>query len=331
MFFLEVTRLKFLKSKQSLKISAHKVKVVPLEKVNDSFKSGFVALVGRTNVGKSTLLNKLMGRKMAIMSDKPQTTRNKILCVLTRPESQIIFLDTPGIHKPKHKLGERLVQVALKTLNEVDLILFLVEANQLPGPGDRFVAERFTGLKTPVILVINKIDLVLKEDLFPLIEQYSKLYNFKEIVPVSALTGENLPRLLEVITGNLGEGPKYYPEDMLTDRPEAFIMAELIREKVLCLTSQEIPHSVAVVIEDLTRRSNELVAVRAVIYTERDSQKGILIGKKGQMLKQIGRLAREDIENLLGSKIYLELWVKVKSDWRNKEAQIKQFGYREEF
>jgi GTP-binding protein Era len=246
LFFLEVTRLKFLKSKQSLKISAHKVKVVPLEKVNDSFKSGFVALVGRTNVGKSTLLNKLMGRKMAIMSDKPQTTRNKILCVLTRPESQIIFLDTPGIHKPKHKLGERLVQVALKTLNEVDLILFLVEANQLPGPGDRFVAERFTGLKTPVILVINKIDLVLKEDLFPLIEQYSKLYNFKEIVPVSALTGENLPRLLEVITGNLGEGPKYYPEDMLTDRPEAFIMAELIREKVLCLTSQEIPHSVAV-------------------------------------------------------------------------------------
>ena len=299
--------------------------------VIDSFKSGFVAIVGRTNVGKSTLLNRLMGRKMAIMSDKPQTTRNKILCVLTREDSQIIFLDTPGIHKPKHKLGERLVQVALKTLNEVDLILFLVEANQPPGPGDRFVVERLAGLKTPVILVMNKIDLVSKEDLLPKLEQYSNLYSFKEVVPVSALTGENLPRLLEVITENLGEGPKYYPEDMLTDRPEAFVMAELIREKIMLLTSQEIPHSVAVVVEELKRRPNDVVAVRAVIYTERESQKGILIGKKGQMLKQIGQMAREEIENLLGSKIYLELWVKVKPDWRNKEAQIKEFGYREEF
>ena len=296
----------------------------------ESFKSGFAALVGRTNVGKSTLLNKVMGRKMAIMSDKPQTTRNKILCVLTREDSQVVFLDTPGIHKPKHKLGERLVQVALKTLNEVDLILFLVEANQPPGPGDLFVVERFAGLKTPVVLVVNKLDLVSKEELLPLLDQYSRLYNFLEIVPVSALTGENLPRLLEIITRNLPAGPKYYPDDMITDRPEAFIMAELIREKVLMLTSQEVPHSVAVVIEELDRRPNQIVAVRAVIYTERDSQKGILIGKQGQMMKQIGRLAREDIESLLGSKIYLELWVKVKTDWRNKEAQIRHFGYRED-
>lgn len=301
-----------------------------MAKESNSFKSGFTALVGRTNVGKSTLLNKLMGRKMAIISAKPQTTRNKILCVLTREDSQVIFLDTPGIHKPKHKLGEHLVQVALKTLNEVDVILFLVEAHQPPGPGDRFVMDRFKGLKTPVILVINKIDLVPREDLLPLIEQYSKLYNFMEIVPVSARTGENLPRLLEIITKNLVKGPKYYPDEMITDRPEVFIMAELIREKVLYLTSQEIPHSVAVVIEELTRRPNQIIAVRAVIYTERESQKGILIGKQGQMLKQIGQLAREDIENLLGSKIYLELWVKVKTDWRNKEAQIHQFGYREE-
>lgn len=296
----------------------------------ESFKSGFAALVGRTNVGKSTLLNKMVGRKMAIMSDKPQTTRNKILCVLTGEDSQVVFLDTPGIHKPKHKLGERLVQVAFKTLTEVDLILFLVEANQPPGPGDLFIIERFAGLKTPVILVVNKLDLVSKEELLPLIGQYSRLYNFLEVVPVSALTGENLPRLLKIITGNLPVGPKYYPDDILTDRPEAFIMAELIREKVLMLTSQEVPHSVAVVIEEMERRTNQVVAVRAVIYTERDSQKGILIGKQGQMMKQIGRLAREDIESLLGSKIYLELWVKVRTDWRNKETQIRNFGYRED-
>lgn len=294
------------------------------------FKSGFVAIVGRTNVGKSTLLNKLVGRKVAIMSDKPQTTRNKILCVFTREDAQVIFMDTPGFHKPKHRLGEHLVQMALRSFKEVDAILFLVEADQPPGPGDSFIIKRFEGTTNPVLLVINKIDLVKREELLPLIEQYSKLYNFSEIIPVSALTGENLPHLLEIVTGYLPAGPKYYPEEMVTDRPESFIMTELIREKVLHLTGQEVPHSVAVVIEQLEERPNHVVAVRAVIYTERESQKGILIGKGGQMLKKIGQLAREDMENLLGSKIFLELWVKVKSDWRNKEAQLQNFGYREE-
>ena len=304
--------------------------MVSLVKEKEDFKSGFVAIVGRTNVGKSTLLNKLVGRKVAIMSDKPQTTRNKILCVFTREDAQVIFMDTPGFHKPKHRLGEHLVQMALRSFKEVDAILFLVEADQPPGPGDSFIIKRFEVTTNPVLLVINKIDLVKREELLPLIEQYSKLYNFSEIIPVSALTGENLPHLLEIVTGYLPAGPKYYPEEMVTDRPESFIMTELIREKVLHLTGQEVPHSVAVVIEQLEERPNHVVAVRAVIYTERESQKGILIGKGGQMLKKIGQLAREDMENLLGSKIFLELWVKVKSDWRNKESQLQNFGYREE-
>ncbi len=294
------------------------------------FKSGFVTVVGRTNVGKSTLLNRLVGRKAVIVSDKPQTTRNKVLCVLTRDDAQIIFLDTPGFHKPRHRLGEHLVRIALKTLKEVDAVLFLVEAGGPPGPGDRFAVKQFAGLTTPVLLVVNKIDLVSKNELLPLIEQYRKLYHFSEVVPVSALTGENISTLLEVVAGYLPCGPKYYPDGMVTDRPESFIMAELVREKVLHFTSQEIPHSVAVVIEELERRPGNLVAVRAVIYTERESQKGILIGKGGQLQKKIGRLAREEMEKLLGSKIFLELWVKVRADWRNKETQLKNFVYRED-
>ncbi len=296
----------------------------------DSFKSGFVTLIGRTNVGKSSLLNQIAGRKVAIMSDKPQTTRNKILFVFNREDSQVIFLDTPGVHKPKHRLGEQLVQVALQTLREVDAILFLVEAGAPPGPGDNFIIRKFQDLKTPILLVINKIDLIKREELLPLIEQYSKLYNFAEIIPVSALTGENLPALLGTLENYLPPGPKYYPDDLVTDRPETFIMAELIREKVLLLTSQEIPHSVAVVIEELEKRPDHLVAVRAVIYTERESQKGILIGKGGHMLKKIGQQAREELESLLGSKIFLTLWVKVKPGWRNKEDQLWNFGYRGE-
>lgn len=294
------------------------------------FKSGFVTLVGRTNVGKSTLLNKLVGQKIAIMSDKPQTTRNKILCVLNKEGAQVVLLDTPGFHKPKHRLGERLVQVALRTLKEVDAIMFLVEAGQPPGPGDSFIIRQFEGLTTPVLLIINKVDLVRREELLPLIDQYRKLYNFSEIIPVSALTGENLSRLIETVTEYLPAGPKYFPEGMLTDRPESFIMAELIREKILSLTEQEVPHSAAVVIEELEERPNNVVAVRAMIYTERDSQKAILIGKGGHMLKKIGQLAREEMESLLGSKIFLELWVKVRPGWRNKESQLKNLGYREE-
>ncbi|NLI11704.1 GTPase Era [Pelotomaculum propionicicum] len=295
-----------------------------------SFKSGFVAIVGRTNVGKSTLLNKLAGRKVAIVSEKPQTTRNKILCVLNREDSQVIFLDTPGIHKPKYRLGEQMVQQALGTLKEVDAVLFLVEANLPPGPGDNYIMRQFQDLATPVLLVINKIDLVRREELLPLIEQYSRMYNFSEIVPVSALTGENLSRLLDAVTGYLPEGPKYFPEDMVTDRPETFIITELIREKVLHLTSEEVPHSVAVVIEEMENRPNGVVAVRSIIYTEKESQKAILIGKGGQLLKKIGQAAREEIERLLGAKVFLELWVKVKPGWRNKEAQIRNLGYRDE-
>ncbi|MBE3585547.1 MAG: GTPase Era [Thermoanaerobacter sp.] len=293
----------------------------------EKFKSGFVAIIGRPNVGKSTLLNQLVGRKVAIMSDKPQTTRHKIHSIINRDDAQIIFLDTPGIHKPKHKLGEYMVEVALGTLKEVDVILFLVEP-RLPGPGDEYIINQLQEVKTPVILVINKIDLLEgKVELLPLIDVYRQKYNFAEIIPVSALKPENLERLMDLVVSYLPYGPKYYPDDMITDRPEQFIMAELIREKILHLTSQEVPHGVAVVVEEVEPRSEQLVYVRAVIYTEKESHKAILIGKGGRMLKEIGRRAREEMELLLGSKIYLDLWVKVKEDWRNQELYLKNFGY----
>lgn len=295
--------------------------------VPEDFKSGFVALVGRPNVGKSTLLNRLVGQKVAIISDKPQTTRNKIHSVVTRPDAQIIFLDTPGIHKPKHKLGEYMVEVALGALREVDVVLFLVEA-KTPGSGDEYIINQLREVNTPVFLVINKIDLLEDKDkLLPIIDIFRHKYNFTEIVPVSALEGENLERLLNLVVSYLPPGPKYYPDDMITDRPERFIMAELIREKVLQLTIQEVPHAVAVVVEEIEPRSQDLVYARAVIYTERESQKGILIGKGGHMLKEVGRLAREEMEALLGTRIFLDLWVKVKPDWRNRDLYLRNFGY----
>ena len=293
------------------------------------FKSGFVTITGRTNVGKSTLLNRMVGQKVAIMSDKPQTTRHKIQSVLTGEDYQVVFIDTPGIHKPKHKLGERMVETALRTLREVDLIMLLVEA-AMPGPGDNYIIGRVKQVSQPVLLVINKVDLVKPAELAPIIQTFSKLHDFAEIIPVSALTGENVERLRQLIVDRLPEGPQYYPDNVVVDRPERFIMAELIREKVLQLTSQEVPHSVAVVIEEVEQRSENLVAVSAIIYTERESQKGILIGKGGSMLKEVGKLAREEMEGLLGSKIFLELWVKVKKDWRNHDIQMKNFGFIEE-
>ncbi|WP_072866767.1 GTPase Era [Desulfofundulus thermosubterraneus] len=293
----------------------------------EKFKSGFVAIIGRPNVGKSTLLNQLVGHKVAIMSDKPQTTRHKIHSIITRDDAQIIFLDTPGIHKPRHKLGEYMVEVALGALKEVDVILFLVEP-QLPGPGDEYIINQLREVTTPVILVINKIDLLEnKAELLPLIDVFRQKYNFAEIVPVSALKPENLDHLVELVVSYLPYGPKYYPDNMVTDRPEQFIMAELIREKVLHLTTQEVPHGVAVVVEEIEPRSDQLLYVRAVIYTEKESHKAILIGKGGRMLKEIGRLAREEMELLLGSKIYLDLWVKVKEDWRNQDLYLRNFGY----
>lgn len=295
----------------------------------EGFKSGFVALIGRPNVGKSTLMNKFLGQKLAIMSEKPQTTRNKINGVLTGENYQVIFLDTPGIHKPKHKLGEYMVQVAYNALKEVDLILFLVEATeQEVGTGDRYILEQLQEIKTPVILVINKIDLVQKDAILPVIDAYTALKQFAEVVPVSAITGANLQALLDNILKYLPEGPKYYPDDMISDQPERFVMAELIREKVLELTRDEVPHSVAVDIEEVTARKNETVYVRAVVYVERESQKGIIVGKGGRMLKKVGAFARQDIENLLGSKVYLDLWVKVKKDWRNRANILQGFGYK---
>ncbi|WP_068674329.1 GTPase Era [Oceanobacillus sp. Castelsardo] len=295
---------------------------------NNNYKSGFIAIIGRPNVGKSTFLNRVIGQKIAIMSDKPQTTRNKIQGVLTTNDSQIIFIDTPGIHKPKHRLGDFMVQVAENTLNEVDAVIFMINAKEGYGRGDQFIMDLLQKAKTPVFLIINKIDLVHPDDLFPLIDEYKDKVDFEEIIPISALQGNNVTHLLDVLKSHLPEGPQYYPEEQITDHPERFIITELIREKVLELTREEIPHSIAVVMENLEKRESNAVFIQATIVTERKTQKGILIGKQGSMLKEIGKKARKDIEALLGSKVYLELWVKVKKDWRNKQSQLHEFGFR---
>lgn len=296
-----------------------------------SFKSGFVSIVGRPNVGKSTLLNHIVGQKVAIMSNKPQTTRNKITAVHTTEQGQIIFLDTPGIHKPKSKLGDYMVTVAENTLNEVDLVLFVIDATEKRGPGDDYIIERLKQVKTPVFLVINKIDKVHPEALLPIIDDYRQLIAFKQIVPISALEGNNTDALLQSIYGEMDEGPMYYPADQVTDHPERFIVAELIREKVLHLTREEVPHSIAVTVEEMKRGDDgKTLYIYAAIYVERDSQKGILIGKQGGMLKEISSRARRDIERLLGEKLFLEIWVKVKKDWRNQERMLRNFGFYNE-
>ncbi|MEW9701615.1 GTPase Era [Paenibacillus sp. SI8] len=294
------------------------------------FKSGFVAIIGRPNVGKSTLMNQIIGQKIAIMSDKPQTTRNKIHGVYTSDNGQIVFLDTPGIHKPTSKLGDYMSKVAHGTLGEVDAILFLVDVAEGIGGGDRYIIEQLKHVETPVILVLNKIDRVQPEELLPIIVSYKDLYNFAEIIPISALKGNNVTTLLEQIVRYLPEGPQYYPADQITDHPEQFVCAELVREKILHLTREEIPHSIAVQIEDMRVEESGLVRISAVIYVERDSQKGIIIGKQGSLLKEIGKQARKDIETLLGSKTFLELWVKVKKDWRNQDRVLRDLGFRHE-
>ncbi|MBS8264946.1 GTPase Era [Mesobacillus boroniphilus] len=298
---------------------------------NNSHKSGFISIIGRPNVGKSTFLNRVIGQKIAIMSDKPQTTRNKVQGVLTLDDSQLIFIDTPGIHKPKHRLGDFMMKVAQNTLKEVDLVLFMVNAQEGYGRGEEFIIEKLQNVKTPVFLVINKIDLIHPDELLKLIESYNEKFNFAEIVPISALEGNNVEKLLEQIKEKMPEGPQFYPADQVTDHPERFIVSELIREKALHLTREEIPHSLAVVIEKMERQpEKEMVHVMATIIVERDSQKGIIIGKQGSMLKEIGKRARHDIENLLGTKVFLELWVKVQKDWRNKATQLRDFGFRED-
>ncbi|HBT20293.1 MAG TPA: GTPase Era [Peptococcaceae bacterium] len=290
------------------------------------FKSGFVSIIGRPNVGKSTLLNSLVGTKVAIMSDKPQTTRNKIRGILSTEDYQIIFIDTPGIHKPRHKLGEYMVASAVNSLEEVDLILFMVDVSEEIGPGDEYIINILKKVSTPVFLVINKIDLVKKTKIMEKIISLTSKFDFAEVVPVSAATRENLETLLKLIVQYMPQGPKYYPDDMVTDNPERFIIEEIIREKVLKTTRDEVPHSVAVQVEELNNKE-DLTYIRATIYTEKDSQKGIIIGSKGQKLKEIGREARLEIENLFGNKVYLDLWVKVKKDWRKKEGALHQFGY----
>ena len=295
-----------------------------------NYKSGFVSIIGRPNVGKSTFLNRVIGQKIAIMSDKPQTTRNKIQGVYTQDDAQIVFIDTPGIHKPKHKLGDFMMKVAQNTLKEVDLVLFMINAKEGLGKGDEFIIEKLKETATPVYLVINKIDEVHPDDLLPLMETYKALYPFKEIVPISALQGNNVEVLLDQIKKFLPEGPQYYPADQVTDHPERFIVAELIREKVLHLTREEVPHSIAVVIDSMKKRENkDMVDIQATVVVERDSQKGIVIGKQGKVLKEVGQKARVDIEALLGSKVFLELWVKVQKDWRNKQSQLRDFGFNE--
>lgn len=292
------------------------------------FKSGFVAVVGRPNVGKSTLLNSLVKQKVAIVSDKPQTTRNTIRAVLTLPDAQIVFIDTPGIHRPLHKLGEYMVKTAKATLAEVDLICFLVDITKW-SKQDEEIAGLLQNVDTPVFLIANKADLAGEQEQEEFcVEMKAKYPSFAEVMAVSAQEGTGLDALVQAIADYLPEGPKFYPDDWVTDHPERFVMAELIREQILHLTEEEIPHSVAVYVEQVEARpEKDIVVVRANIYVERDSQKGIIIGKNGAMLKKIGTGARTQIEALLGSKVYLELWVKVKKDWRNKDGSLAEFGY----
>lgn len=297
--------------------------------MNQNYKSGFVTLIGRPNVGKSTLMNQIIGQKIAITSSKPQTTRNRIQTVYSEENGQIIFLDTPGIHKAKNKLGEYMVTVAENTLNEVDAVLWLVEPTTFIGAGERHIAEQMKKVKTPVILVINKIDTVKKEEILKFISAYKDLYDFAEIVPVSALKGENKETLINIIFQYMPQGPQFYDEDTITDQPERQIVAELIREQALRMLDDEIPHGVAVTIESMKERpKGNIIDIEATIVCERDSHKGIIIGKKGSMLKKIGTAARSEIENLLDVHVNLQLFVKVKKDWRDSDLYLKNYGYK---
>ena len=292
------------------------------------FKSGFVAVVGRPNVGKSTLINALIDDKIVIVSDKAQTTRNRIVCVYTDEKKQIVFMDTPGIHKPKHKLGEFMVDQAVDSLREVEAVLFVVAANEKRGPGDNFVIEQLRKVNVPVFLLVNKIDTMEKQDLLEAIVSYENSYPFEAVVPISAKEKDNIEEVVNLLEKHLPEGPKYFPDDMITDQPERLIISDIVREKILLQTHDEIPHAIAVDVDEMKTRDDGTTYVRATIYVERDSQKGIIIGKQGAMLKTIGRQARGDVERLLATKVFLDLWVKVKKDWRNKSGMLSELGYR---
>lgn len=295
---------------------------------NPNYKSGFVALIGRPNVGKSTLLNYIVGQKVAIMSDVAQTTRNKIQGIYTSPEAQIVFIDTPGVHKPVTKLGDFMERSTLSALDEVDAVVYVVSASEKRGPGDNFIIEKLRQVKKPIYLVVNKIDQVHPNELPDIVDQYKDDLPFKQIIPVSALQGNNVNELINQLVKGLPHGPQYYPDDQISDHPERFVIAEMIREKVFMLTRDEVPHSVAVDVTSVKREDEEHVHISANIVVERPGQKGIIIGKKGQMLKKIGTMARKDIERLLGDHVFLQLWVKVVPKWRDKSAMLKDYGYR---
>ncbi len=292
------------------------------------FLSGFVSLIGRPNVGKSSIMNRLVGEKVAIISSKPQTTRNKIAGIITTDRYQVIFIDTPGMHKPKNRLGEYMMRVSKEALEEVDLVLYVVDGTSSLGRGERFVIEQLKKVRTSVLLVINKIDLLDKDQLPNIQNQYMEIMDFDRVVPVSALTGENMDRLLDDILQFLPEGPKYFPDDMITDQPTRVLVAELIREKALELLREEIPHGIGVEIDSMEHRDeNGIMYIGATIYCEKSSHKGIIIGKGGKMLKDIGTKARHEIEGLLDNRAFIELWVKVKEDWRNNPSTIRTLGY----
>jgi GTP-binding protein Era len=300
---------------------------VKSEENTKNFRSGYVSIIGRPNVGKSTLLNSILGEKIAIVTSKPQTTRNKIIGIKTLSDAQIIFIDTPGIHRPRHKLGETMVRTAMEALNEVDVILFMVEPHEA-GRGDKAIIDLLKRVQSSIILLINKIDIVKKSDLLPLINHFKELYTFKEIIPVSAIKQDGISLLIERICDYLPQGPRYYPDDLITDQMERFMVSEIIREKAMEMTEEELPHSVGVEVDGWKEREDGLVSISCNIYVEREGQKAIIIGKRGAMLKSIGSAARVDIEKLLNTKVFLELWVKVKKNWRNDKQLLNELGYK---
>lgn len=300
-----------------------------MTKTDKKFHSGFAALVGRPNVGKSTLMNALLGEKISIVSAHAQTTRNKITGVWNGDNSQVVFLDTPGMHKPQSKLGEAIRQSTIDALDEVDMIVFLCACNDPLGAGDRYILSLLKDRKVPVILALSKTDLISKEEVLKKIVQYSKIYPFAEIIPLSAKTGENLDELMKCVVKYMPEGPKYFPDDMVTDQPERNIVQEIVREKLLTRTRDEVPHAIGVFTEEFSERDNGKVYIRCTIYVERDSQKRIIIGKKGSVLKAAGQEAREEIQSLIGAPVFLDLWVKVSKDWKNKDYILRELGYKE--
>lgn len=303
--------------------------MIQKEQKENAFHSGFIALVGRPNVGKSTLMNAVLGEKISIVSSHAQTTRNKITGVWNGENCQAVFLDTPGMHKPQSKLGEVIRQATVDALDEVDIIVFICACDDPLGAGDRYILKLIADRKVPVFLVLSKIDLISREKLMKKIVQYSGIYPFKEIIPLSAVTGDNVEEFTKLIAKYLPEGPKYFPDDMITDQPERNIVQEIVREKLLLRTRDEVPHAIGAFAEEFAERDNGKVYIRCTIYVERDSQKRIIIGKDGAMLREAGREAREEIQRLIGAPVYLDLWVKVSRDWKNKDYVLRELGYKE--